>query len=361
MRVGSLSPLVVWLLGAGWSHPALAQQISTSQPLEPYEPLENPPTPAAPTVPPGSLDARPGPPRVNEPPPGQTVAPTAGETPAPAPLTWYGWQSLLVDAAAAAVVFGNHGDWNSVAAGLVLFAAGGPTVHLLHREPGKAALSFALRTLVPLGLLLAITSPNTDGGGAIPGVAPALEGMLAAAIFDSAALAWKGPGPRRRGHVYGRLGILNAFSTDVRTAGAFGLGYRHEAGSLVLDVSAFNVYWGSGLGRGSDASSVLWSSYVKVLGLGYLDRLIGKDVYVGGGVSYGEIAVWNPNAFGVGSSGRGPQTELVAGIELLRRTAVRTFIELDTTLPLYRVRQVTGVTAISEYAFTTTLSVGFGI
>jgi hypothetical protein len=357
MRVGSLSALVVWLFGAAWSHAALAQS-STSQPSEPYEPLENPPTPAAPTVPPGSLDARPGPPRVNEPPPGQAVAPTAAETTAPAPLTWYGWQSLLVDAAAAAIVSGK--DTSSVGLGLLLFAAGGPTIHLLHRERGKAAISFALRTLVPLGLLLAITSPNTDGGGAIPGVVPALAGMLAASLFDAAALGWSGPGPRH-GHVYGRVGVLNAFSTDVRGAAAFGLGYRHEVGSLALDISGFNVYWGSGLGRGSDESSILWSSYVKVLGLGYLDRFIGKDVYVGGGVSYGEIALWNPSPSGVGSSGRGPQTELVAGIEFLRRTSVRTFIELDTTLPLYRVRQLMGATAISEYAFTTTLSVGFGI
>jgi hypothetical protein len=84
---------------------------------------------------------------------------------------------------------------------------------------------------------------------------------------------------------------------------------------------------------------------------------------VGGGLSYGEIAIWNPppNSYAAGTSGRGPQTELVAGLELTRRTSVRTFIELDATLPLYRVRQVMGATAISEYAFTTTLSVGFGI
>jgi hypothetical protein len=187
--------------------------------------------------------------------------------------------------------------------------------------------------------------------------------MLAASIFDAAALAWSGSGPRRRGHVYARVGILEAFSTDARSAGAFGLGYRHEVGSLVLDVSTFNVYAGSGLGRGSDSSSVLWSSVGKLLALGYLDRFIGKDVYVGGGVSYGEIAIWNPNpnSYGGGTSGSGPQTELVAGIELTRRTAVRTFIELDATLPLYRVRQFMGATAISEYAFTTTLSLGFGI
>jgi hypothetical protein len=359
MRVGSLSALVVWLFGAAWSPAALAQS-STSQPPEPYEPLETPPTPAAPTLPPGSLDARPGPPRVDGPPPGQAVAPTAIETTAPAPLTWYGWQSLLVDVAAGALVIGTNGDKSSVELGLVLFAAGGPTIHLLHRERGKAALSFVLRTLVPLGLLLAITSPNTDGGGDIPGVVPALAGMLGASIVDAAVLGWSGTG-QRRGHFYGRVGLLNAFSTDVRGAAAVGFGYRHELGSLALDISGFNICWGSGLGRTSNGSSVLWSSYGKVLGLGYLDRFVGKDMYVGGGVSYGEIALRNPDPFGVGTSGRGPQTELVAGIELLRRASVRTFIELDTTLPLYRVRQVMGATAISEYAFTTTLSVGFGV
>jgi hypothetical protein len=279
----------------------------------------------------------------------------------PGPNTaWFGWQYLLADATVAAVLYSDHGDTFVIGTSLVLFAASGPALHLAHREPGKAALSFALRTLVPLALFLTVTSPNSDGGGNIPGFGPALGAMLGATLIDAAVLGWSGRDTQLRGHVYARIGLLEIFSFDDRTGGAIGLGYRYEVGSLALDVSAFNAYFAKGLGRIQYNSPVLWGSYVKILGLGYLDRFIGKDVYVGGGLSYGELALSNPGSFYV-ESGRGPQTELVAGVELLRRTSVRSFIELDTTLPLYRVRQSMGNAAFSDYAVTTTMSVGFGL
>lgn len=81
--------------------------------------------------------------------------------PPPAPRVetrWYGWQILAVDVASAATLASGGGDltWGLGIGGLVL---GGPAIHVLHGQRGRAAGSLALRVGAPLvgGLLMSAT------------------------------------------------------------------------------------------------------------------------------------------------------------------------------------------------------------
>jgi hypothetical protein len=61
-------------------------------------------------------------------------------------LRWYGWQILLADAGALGLG-GLVGSGEVMVAG---YLASGPTIHLLHRHYGRAALSLGLRAVLPL-------------------------------------------------------------------------------------------------------------------------------------------------------------------------------------------------------------------
>jgi hypothetical protein len=112
---------------------------------------------------------------------------------------WYGWETLLVDAASFSVFLGTVNDVNSPAryVGLAGYALGGPIVHFANEEPGRAAGSLILRVATPT-LLAAVAyslgtrsdSPNTLGtypavGAAIVG----FSGAVAASLFDATVLA----------------------------------------------------------------------------------------------------------------------------------------------------------------------------
>jgi len=67
--------------------------------------------------------------------------------------TWYGWQTLLADGAglsaavACAALFENH---DSGALCYLPFLGASAVVHVAHHNPGRAALSFAMMTLLPI-------------------------------------------------------------------------------------------------------------------------------------------------------------------------------------------------------------------
>src|SRR4051794_28164026 len=75
---------------------------------------------------------------------------TGGKTVAPAPAApamvsrWYGWQILIVDGASTVMLFSDAlGLPVLTLGGLATYVVGGPSVHLLHEQWWKAAVSGA--------------------------------------------------------------------------------------------------------------------------------------------------------------------------------------------------------------------------
>jgi hypothetical protein len=123
------------------------------------------------------------------------AASTQKESPSVGP-TWYGWQILLVDvASAAAILSGSNSSYASTAehvflfGGVTLYALDGPTVHVAHRNLGRAVLSFALRALP--ALVAYQVAPGSDEGGTDH--RGTFITMAAATIIDGTVLAWSDP------------------------------------------------------------------------------------------------------------------------------------------------------------------------
>ncbi len=129
-------------------------------------------------------------------------APAAPQTESP-PERWYGWQTLIVDAAAAGAFVagaGNHIDALS-ATGMILYGAGPPVVHGLHGRLGPAFEDLALRLVAPVltaligvGIEDAMTPDCSDTGDiCLRGLAGGLAGLAigygAAVAIDAAVLA----------------------------------------------------------------------------------------------------------------------------------------------------------------------------
>jgi hypothetical protein len=137
---------------------------------------------------------------------------SSGDTDQPS-SRWYGWQTFTADGAAvalaaAAVPLGAHAPyWPAEALGYTAgatYALGAPLVHLVQRQPLKAAGSFGLRVGLPLTVYALLSSgswghcPARDEAedeeycqarlGALLG--GLLAGVAASAI-DGSVLAWK--------------------------------------------------------------------------------------------------------------------------------------------------------------------------
>jgi hypothetical protein len=168
-----------------------------------------PPAPAPPPTP--------APPPVVTPPPAAKEAPpppAAKEAPPPAPeqpryeKTWYGYQTLTVDALSfAAMIGGLAGRTGGVlAGGYVAFLLGTPVVHMVHGNLGPGFGSIGLRLLVPvIGLGVGAISGlfiggshgegldavgNGASGAATGAVVGALVGGLGCMLIDAAGLAY---------------------------------------------------------------------------------------------------------------------------------------------------------------------------
>jgi hypothetical protein len=119
--------------------------------------------------------------------------------------SWYGYQTLATDGAALALAI-ISAEKDSTAAGVgaaSIYVLGAPTVHALHRRPLTTLGSIAIRLVMPLfGSALGAASANCstrvvndencDFG---PGLTGFAVGMAAAAVLDSAVLAWDRPSP----------------------------------------------------------------------------------------------------------------------------------------------------------------------
>jgi len=115
--------------------------------------------------------------------------------------SWYGWQTLTADASAlvlliSAATVGDHDEGlaQALAIGsLATYVAGGPIVHGVHGNPGRAIGSLGLRAGAPVaGALLGAANEDCHGGdfcgmqGAFVGFA---VGAGVAMVLDAAFLA----------------------------------------------------------------------------------------------------------------------------------------------------------------------------
>lgn len=142
----------------------------------------------------------------------KAAEPVSTASPAPARATlerrsaerWYGYQTLLADAGALAVLIAGvatddrgTGQGIQVVAGIT-FALGGPIVHLAHARPGASLASLGLRLGLPLagalaGMGLAALAPDDDGDEYVVGSALGLLGGVAGAVALDATLVAREP------------------------------------------------------------------------------------------------------------------------------------------------------------------------
>lgn len=135
--------------------------------------------------------------------PQYSTTPPAPPAPTPPRRYWYGWQTLIADAVALGVASAadprNGRREGLLYTGAVLYVLGGPFVHFMQEEPGKALGSAGLRIGAPLAGALALGGPGfansrepdeTANYGAILGFS---LGIAAAVATDAAALARKAP------------------------------------------------------------------------------------------------------------------------------------------------------------------------
>jgi len=134
------------------------------------------------------------------PPPPPPPSPPATPPPPPPPRvevsTWYGWQTLLVDAPAFAIMFASaksdapeaHKTWLPI--GYVAYLFGPPLVHVAHDNAVRALVDLGVRFVAPLfyGMVTAFNSqaPQRDGM-----VAALAIGYAGAVLVDTAFIAHK--------------------------------------------------------------------------------------------------------------------------------------------------------------------------
>jgi hypothetical protein len=223
-------------------------------------------------------------------------------------------------------------------------------------------------------------------GGATFAQAPSLQALpeVYARLFQGAARVQPASGPAQvalaeqaespsrigfgdgHGQFYARLGYNGTARQGLTTGPSLGLGYRRELGNLMFDVSTLNMnFW-----RQSqyDSYTDTWNAFLRLMAFRYLsDVLHGADLFVGAGLSYGETKTQD------GMRGQGIQGDVGFGYELLRRTVLRSFIQVVATVPFYEVFKdeypkyngvepidPSGPTRTTGYAFAVAASIGIG-
>jgi hypothetical protein len=156
---------------------------------------------------------------VQEEPAPVAAAPAANVVTAPRPAVdmqpkkvkeeWYGYQNLIVDGAATAMIFGpllldkGKPEGSIMLAGALTYIGGGPVVHWLHGNVGPGFGSFALRVGLPVtgafwgAIGGAMLMPRSSSRGFETGAAVGFfAGMAGATILDAGLLAYeKGKDP----------------------------------------------------------------------------------------------------------------------------------------------------------------------
>lgn len=166
---------------------------------------------------------------------------------------------------------------------------------------------------------------------------------------------------------YARLGYAAAIGPLFNSGPAIGFGYRYELDNIGIDLSFFNLMFASNQGdtSGTNTSVGVTGSWIKLMGLYFMNPTANASLYFGGGVSWGGVAVAdagnaNDTTDDKVYSGSGLQGEFSAGYELLRASTIRLFIQADATLPIYTVTQDYPGTGSKAYVPTFGVSFGLG-
>jgi hypothetical protein len=121
-----------------------------------------------------------------------------GQAPARAEKEWYGWQTLIVDAASVGAFVAGAAQAPALSyAGLAGYALGGPAVHLGHDRVGVAFADLGIRLGLPLimaaigaGIDVATSQPCGGADICVQGLGGALIGLWAghatAVVLDAA-------------------------------------------------------------------------------------------------------------------------------------------------------------------------------
>lgn len=165
---------------------------------------------------------------------------------------------------------------------------------------------------------------------------------------------------------YARLGYGGVLGPNFTSGPAFGFGYRYELDSLGIDMSFLNFTMG-GNNSGSSGSAGVTGSWIKLMGLYFLNPTANRSSYLGLGVGWGATAVARAsqtvNGITTASAytGSGLQGELTAGYEFLRASTIRMFVQADATLPFYRVWGSDLSTSNLQSSYAPSVVVAFGI
>ena len=116
------------------------------------------------------------------------------------------------------------------------------------------------------------------------------------------------------------------------TGPAFAVGYRKELDRVAIDGSLAFL-----LGNDTDLNDGVTLAIPKLVVLWNQTPIADATVYYGFGVSYGFSWVGRGDiGGGADYTGSGMQAHIVAGYAMLRSSTIRLFLQLDTTLPLYK-------------------------
>ncbi len=158
---------------------------------------------------------------------------------------------------------------------------------------------------------------------------------------------------------YLRLGYGGIAAEGLKTGPAFGFGYRYELDRIALDASFLNFV----LTKKESAYEAATGSWIRLGAAYYFDPFANNSLYAGAGIGWGGGAVTvNDNHY----TNSGIDFGVCGGFEFLRASSIRLFIQLDATLPTYKLNTTIydstgpGSRSDSVYAPSFALSLGLG-
>ena len=164
---------------------------------------------------------------------------------------------------------------------------------------------------------------------------------------------------------YTRLGAGAAFADSIRQSPAIGFGVRTELDALAVDASFVNYV----IGSRSSSGAVVAGSLLRLQVLRFLDSGAERSTYVGAGLSWGTSLVERASnvtarEYHSNWNGSGLQSEVTAGYEFFRNSALRMFVQSDVGLPFFNAfseRYVLGGAAGTDRRYIPSAAVTFGI
>ena len=128
----------------------------------------------------------------------------------------------------------------------------------------------------------------------------------------------------KSGFSYFRFAAADAYPTDsVQVVPGLGVGYRLATGNGALDLSA---NYSSGKGWTGESKNLFWT-LPKVSYLRYWNAASDQSAYGGLGLAWGGIQTKDDREF------QGIIPSATVGVEFFRKSAVRTFAELNVSQP----------------------------